>query len=241
MSIFTGKYLEVRNRFSSWLDITPANVTNPYLDYINRGQRKLWMYRDWKALIPPPVALTVTDKVASVPADFGKLRRVFTDTDSDLIPDKMYYQRDRMPGNSYWFYDDFDKGTGHEHKIQFSKDPQSTVYLEYVKILDPFTATDSETNPADEYSFFPPELLLMAAQTEHTSNYRSRQAEYKPLRDMYEKELRAFTSVHAARGVNPNRYLRDSMGKMIWTSHATMDGTHGDAIRNSGYPSDRLI
>ena len=160
----------VYGRLREWL-LDQGNVgdyvTDVSLDLLNRANQNLWGKQFWQDLMKWQL-LTLTNKVATLPSDFGKTYCVFEDSDSDGKPDKYYYLNGK-PINGYRKETVYTKADGKSFTFRFFQTPGSPLYLLHQKVIDDFTAAGvaEATEAAREYIFWPEELLLLEAQLIH--------------------------------------------------------------------------
>lgn len=200
----------IKNRMLDWLQFsnTGGNVTDLALDLLNRAQRELWNYRAWEYLVTR-ANLTVTNKAATLPAGFGKVIRVFSDTNADGLPDFYYYNRSSRADDGYRLSDAFVKATGHAWTMTFWSAPQNTVTLEYQIVLEDFAGTDTE------YSFFPGELLLARAQKIHITEAALVGNEYTAIVTREKELLLDYEHAHHYRNMDMRMELNDENGTQI--------------------------
>jgi len=217
----------IKNRLLDWLQFanTGGNVSDLALDLLNRAQRELWNYRAWEYSVRR-VTLTVSNKVATLPAGFGKVLRVFSDTNGDGLPDFYYYNRSSRADDGYYLTDSFAKATGHSWTMTFWSAPQNTVTLEYQIILDDFNGAETE------YSFFPGELLLVRAQKIHITEAALVGNDYTAIMNREKELLLDYEHAHHYRNVDPRMELSDENGTQIENEEFDLGGGTGAAANS---------
>ncbi len=159
MPLYAETFEQVADRFKEWLvdrDLEGDYVENIALDYINRANQNLWGRAFWDDLMVH-AALTLSNKQATFPADYGRTYCVYHDQDSDGKPD-FFYCKDGRYGQGYRLTRTYSPAAGSSFTAKFFATPSYTPYLLYQKRLDDFTGTGTE------YIFWPAELLLKEAQ-----------------------------------------------------------------------------
>lgn len=213
-------FSNVYNRYLDWLNDqanTGGNVTNNALDTINRAQRNLWQYRAWCELVKT-ASLTVTNLVASLPSDYGRLISMWHDSDSDGKPDFYYYLEGR-PDNGYRLRDPFTKAGGHSRTVTFFRAPSYTPQIEYQFALDDFT------NVGTEYSFFPEDLLFAEAQLIHVADGAFIAGNDINTIEKRRNELRRdFEDAHQWLNADMRMQSNDSFGHEVQQEEYAMDG-----------------
>jgi len=204
----------IRNRMLDWLsDVANEgnNITDLATDLLNRAQRELWEYRAWEYLLESGYSLTISSKAATLPSDFGRMVRVWHDTDGDNRPDFYYYNRSNRVDDGYYIVSGFTKAAGHTWTINFYNSPTQTVKIDYIKTLEDFTGTGTE------YSFFPGELLLCTAQKIHITESDMIGPEYSAMRQRQLEMLANYE--HANHYVNVDMRLEvvDDAGDRVET------------------------
>ena len=181
---------EVNNRLKDWMinDVDSANIANRSLDLINRAKDTLLEYKPWNDLTKRS-ELTITNKQASVPSDFGYLAgyKVFSQTNDNSGPNVFYYEGQRF-NYGYRWANAFTKDGGHDKSIIFYQTPPYSVYIEYVMALEDYTGSGTE------YLFFPAELTLRAAQVRHIIESGITGSEVTQIREDYQLLLDQYTS-----------------------------------------------
>lgn len=218
MAYHSDLFSEIKNRLTDWLESTGGAVTALEKDLLNRAQRSLWNNAPWDYLVKTQ-ALALTNKAATLPADFGKVLSVWHDSDGDGRPDFYYYNSSRYADNGYYIRDAFAKATGHAWTITFFAAPSNTPYLEYQATLANFA--DSGT----EYSFFPGDLLLLKAQEIHITEMGLVGSEYQAIKTRLEEELRDYKQAHQWINHDPRVVQNDWHGDPIEVPNYALDGS----------------
>lgn len=192
MPFVADLYSEIKNRFLDFIDEdnTGANVSDLALDYLNRSQKALRMYRKWEELLVT-ASLTLSGNSATLPADCGELLRVYHDSNSDGAPDWYYFHRDSDTSRGYYITNTFAKATGHTRTITFYSTPSHTPKIDYIQVLTDFVGTGTE------YSFFPGELLLCKAKELYLLDAGLvNQPEIKAIKDQLKELLADYIAGH---------------------------------------------
>lgn len=227
-TIYDVLYATFSKRLTDWLREVGGEVTDLTLDLCNRAQDWLWLRRDWEDLIVRQT-LSLTDKSASLPSNFGRVLRVWHDSDEDGKPDYYYYRQARYD-DGYYISDSFTKAAGHSKTITFFQDPTHTVTLEYIKTLDHFVGS------GDEYSFFTPDLLIRTAQKIHIEESDLVGKEYEAIINSHAELLRDYEVAHQYRNSDMRMESLDDHGDPIETESYNLIG---DTDRwNGGYSND---
>lgn len=216
-TIYNVPYSTFSKRLTDWLTTVGGEVSNLTLDLANRGMDRLWLEADWEDLIGRQV-LSLTDKSASLPDDFGRVVRVWHDSDSDGKPD-FYYYAYANHDNGYYISDSFAKATGHNKTITFYRDPSHTPTVEYVKALTHFTAGEDA-----EYSFFPPDLLIRAAQMTHIEEADLVGNEFDAIERSYNAMLYKYKATHQFKNRDMYHEMRDELGDRIENDQYNLTG-----------------
>lgn len=228
MSYWTTKYSDVAPRLKDWLRVGDGgNVSDVALDLLNRAQDWLWQYKAWPYLAKT-IQLTLTNNAVTLPSDFGRVIDVYDDSNGDGYPDKRYFENNWDITRRYTLTDSFATATGHSWVMTFNN-PAAAPYLKYQKLLTAFAGTGTE------YSFFPAQLIIRAAQIIHYDEKGIEGSDYSALKQSLEDELRdyqqATVQTNSARSVP----LRDNVGQIVSVEHISLSGA-GDA----GYPTNAL-
>lgn len=199
----------------------------------NRAMKSLWMAREWQRLMKE-TALTITSGVASLPAKFGREVAIGSSlADSGQIDWK--FCKDSQVGRGYKITSTFDKATGHTMSMTFFTpyDTGSTIYLRYIEYLDNFTGTGTE------YSFFPANLIILAAQKINTAEQAKIQ-ENQLITQRYEDELlRYCNSVQNNNAGFDAGILPDRYGNEVSIQNYKIDGSIDKGYFDSRYPNSR--
>ena len=184
------------------------------------------MRRDWEDLIVRYSLSSLSAKSQSLPADFGRVVRLWHDSDGDGRADYWYYAYGKYD-DGYYISDDFEKATGHSKTITFYRSPTHTPTLEYIKTLDHFEGTGTE------YSFFPPDLLLRTAQKVHIEEADLVGNEYQAIINAHAELLRDYEVAHQYRNRDMRNEILDDYGDPIDVEQYNLSG---DTDRwNDGY------
>lgn len=140
---------------------TGNNVENYVLDTINRAQAWISMYRPWDFLKKIAPLTIGVDRICSLPTDLNTILRIYVNNDDggqyvDYYPDAPAVEE------RYELFDDFTASSGHVWYIQLPSAASivGPLYLKYTYDLQDITE-------ADNFLFYPSELLLRTAQKLH--------------------------------------------------------------------------
>lgn len=226
MGYWTGTYEEVYDRLNDWWEkSTGGNVSDPYLDMINRAKDWLWQRAEWDYLTKTyNISAVLSGLSAALPSDFGRMRTngVYSDTNGDGLPEYWYYLRSRDVSKRYTIADNFTKAAGHSRTITFGQAPIATCYADYVAVLDAFTGTGTE------YSFFPSGLLFRACQKLILDERGVSGVDVQTITNSLTEELRDFIKAHQAANVDKNTLVRDARGQLIQIESYMSDGSDDD-------------
>lgn len=214
------------NRLVDWLQVKDQgnSVTDIVLDYLNRGQRRILGERDWDPLIKIQ-SLTLVSNVVTLPSDCDKPIEIYADADGDGHADDFYYQEGRED-NGGRFASSFTNALGHTTTFTFFATPTSAPVLKYRRRLDDFTGTG-------DYSFFPADILLRAAQLEHLEEAGPDfQAEFQTIQGAYQRLLSKLTFELVDMGVDMRNEVKDNNGRRVEVESSALDG-------GGGYSSSR--
>ena len=236
MSFLNQKYEEISNRFKEWLPESNEgeNISNKALTYINQAQSDLNIYREWKDLIVR-VELTLTNKAATLPSDCAHicLNGVYQDTDVDGLEDNFYNEDSGRNNNGYYIRSAFTKAAGRSREIVFYYDPPESMYLKYIKSLEDFTASE-----ADEYSFFPGQLLLSKAQLLCLQDDGRFGDEFQMVQKTFDDSMADFQNSVQYENFDMRMEAKDDHGKKVSVeSYSLSDSTNENVRRN--YPNDQ--
>lgn len=241
MALNSELFYDIKNRLNDWLRITGGDVSNRPLDLLNRAQNWLTEYKRWTDMMHrvelTPVAGSSTQ--FTLPSDMASFTIVNYDSDSDGKPDKYYYRHARHH-DGYEITDNFDKSTGHSWVITFYLAPEYTPEVYYQKRLEDFvdydTAAEHTANP--QYTFFPGELLLRAAQVIHIEETGLVSAEVQIIQNSLKNLLENYEQAHH----NVNNDLRmeilDDSGERVWNEASSLMGDFGSYYSKEGYEND---
>ncbi len=161
--------------------------------------------------------LTLSGTEANLPSDCVRIINIFYDSNGDGHPDG-YYFRDNGPDGGYEITDTFSKATGHSRVINFFSALSQTPKITYQYALSDFE--DSGT----EYSFFPGELLLKAAQRLHIVETGLVGIEMQAIISECDKLLRDYTQSHQNLNNQMRISINDDFGNEIQTSGVNLSG-----------------
>ena len=199
------------------------------LAYFNRAQDFLWQRRPWQELITRVQLTMTTSTTASLPAACGRLIRVWYDSDSDGRPDKYFFNNGKYD-DGYYITNTFTKAGGHVRTISFYRGPDHTPYIEYLRLLERFTGTGS----GDEYSYFPPNLLVKTAQKIHIEESDLVGNEYKAILDAWAEEIRDYEQSHQWLNIDMRMQNNDDAGDPIETEQYNLETATSERY-NDGY------
>jgi len=227
---FNDTFITLKNRADDWLDEKGGNVSDLASDLLNRAQYQIWEANAWDRTVKNGL-LTIANKSASLPSDFGREIFVYSDYDNDGKPDRRYY-RDGDTNTGYRIIDTFDKTTGHNKAITFFGDTESNMYIRYVPVLEDMV------NDAD-YSYFPSDLVLAKAQIIHISENGGDGNELNPLMLQFDKMMLDYIQRTQYKNNNMDMTVNDLQGNEISNpSYSLSDGESYNADY-SDEPNDR--
>lgn len=230
-SVHGSLFSSIKNRMLDWITISNDgnNVSDVCLDYLNEAQNELRLEALWHELLIISSALTVTDKVATLPSDVGEICSVYH-ADSNGKPTCFFYNKSIFSSEGYREINAGDKGTGFSKTIKFWLEPSSDVYLDYYKILDDFTGSGTE------YSWFTGRLLLQKAQLMYLEDEGlSSTSEYSVLLSAFERSLSNFKRGHQNVNIDMRMVQRDNLGHVITFGAYNLSHGEDDRLWNEAY------
>lgn len=223
MAYWGGTYTAVNNRLKDWWKKTSGgNVSDPFLDLINRANRWLWQRAEWDYLTKTyNLSAVLNGLSASLPADFGRVRTngVYSDTNGDGLPDHYYFLKSSDATKRYKVACTFSVAAGHSWTITFCQSPQSVCYMDYVAVLNDFTGVGTE------YTFFPDDLLFRAAQKTLLDERGVSGIDVQTITNALTEQLRDFIKCHQAPNVDRNSVVKDSYGRRVQLESYMSDGS----------------
>ena len=234
MGYQTETYDVISKRLGDWLEATGGEIENLPLDLLNRAQNKILSEDQWadtmaSAQLAPVVG---EERTYYLPTDMATLFFIFTDSDGDGKPDNYMYRQSRR-NKGYEERDRFAIATGHSRVVTFYMEPTYAPRAFYQKRLADFTDV---TTP--QYSFFPGELLLRAAQVIHIEENGIVSAEVQILRSSYADELKKYREAHHNVNADLTMDLKDSQGYQVYLESADLQGNFSGVNFNRGYNND---
>jgi len=224
-------FLSLYNRVKDVLNIEGGNVSDVALDLINRAQNRLVMEHEWDGL-KKIAALTISNKTASMPADFGREIMLYVDSDGDGKPEDYLY-KDGLTNSGYRINATFTKAAGYTYTITFYETPSSTVYLVYMPNLTEFLAAD--ITGAATYSFFPAEIMVKQALVIHMAESGEENNQYQILKAELTEDIRKFQAASQYSNEDFSRELKNSLGNNVSIDEDYLDGSGG---YNANYEGD---
>jgi hypothetical protein len=228
--VFSDKLSDIAPSFESWCDSSSTGgeyITDLTVEYANRAQEALWF--------DPPMGWDYLTKTAeltlggtsglevTLPADFGVLLQVYSDTDRDGKPDYYYFKDGRLL-EGFKFNDAFTKAAGHVFSLQFYQSPMMPLFAKYQAKLEKFEGSEEE-----EYSFFPKNLLLRKMQHLRCLD-KGMLDEWKALSVDFERDLAKFKSQHQNIVASPEMQLNDASGSPVYIPrYSVISGGSGSA------------
>lgn len=224
-------YEVISKRLSDWLNTVGGEIANLPLDLLNRAQNKILSEDQWadtmaSAQLTPVVG---EERTYYLPTDMATLFYIFYDSDGDGKPDGYMYRQSRR-NKGYEEYDRFDVATGHSRVVTFYREQTYAPRAFYQKRLADFT--DVTTT---QYSFFPGELLLRAAQVIHIEESGLVGAEVSILRGSYADELKKYREAHHNVNADLTMDLKDAEGAQICLEAVDLQGNFSGVNFNRGY------
>lgn len=219
MGYFNGTYgTDIRLPLLDWLTNSGAskNVSDLVLTLSNRAQQNLWAKKPWSNLAVR-VALSLSSGVYTLPANFGRIIDIWADLSGQGIPSYWFYDGDNYEGG-YRLDAGFTKAGGYARTITFHYGQQSSAYMRYQKLLDDFTGEGTE------YSYFPPNLVLLEAQKISTME-KGNVKEWQALSAMFEEVFKDFCNATQWINYDPNPKLNDRNGNEVQLESYSLNGS----------------
>ena len=230
--VTNGLYSRVAARVSYFLNTNSVSVENGnlVLDLINRGQERLEMESDWEQLYKTSTLPIMPDRTALLPIDCEKVIRVYFDP-IGLGKALGYYTKDGDLIYGYQRIDVYAKATGmsQEQLKFFFTQPFYPTLLLYKTGLPRFTGTGTE------YSFFPEQLLLRAAQLEHLEENPANPADLQSIRIAYQTALFNYKKMVVGTNADYRNTIKDWSGNQVQIQAYSPDG--GQTVPRSFSPS----
>lgn len=229
MGIWNGKISDIRARLRDWLiySTSSGNVANLDLDLLNRANEYLQAYRSWDSLVKT-VTLTLdgTGRSAVLPTDLKSILEVYVDNLVIGKPNFWFYENDSDVAFRYTKEYTYDKATGGYWTITFpSVSPLlNSPKLKYNVLLPSFTGVDENGVEIDEYSFFPPELLLRCAQKIHAEEKGLSGDFVGLILQSFNEQIKIFETMAQANNQRPDLTPKNKFGMPTKISGHTLDG-----------------
>ncbi len=197
-------------RFRAQLNLSSVTgITDLALDHAKRAQSTLWGLKEWSPLLKR-AALTVSDRVATLPSDFGRLIQggVYEDSDGTGHPD-YYYTLNGDYQTGYRWANEFDANTSaFVWKIEFHTAP-SNPYVAYIQVLPELTGSSS-------YLFFPQELLLSQMKLHYLEDRNKPDSNaYQVAQNSFWRELQNFVNMTQYQNVSLRQEIRGPYGEPV--------------------------
>jgi hypothetical protein len=231
MAFYNEKISTIRARLSDWLKITGGAVTNLDLDLLNRAHQWLQSYRNWDCL-KKTVALSVADnliegvtypKSSILPIDLDTIFSVYVDNATVGMPNIYFYENDNDIAQRYtkqYLFNSADATKSFWLITWPSVSPLlSGPKCEYLRIVPDFTGSE-----ADEYSFFPGELLLRCAQKIRIDEKGLTGDNNQALLLSFREVLSQFERMNQANNVRPDMVPKNKWGRPIHINGYTLGG-----------------
>ena len=215
---FSDTYLtDIKPVMQDWLTNSVAgnNVSDLPLNYTNRAQQDLWEERPWSQL-EVFEAMTLSGLTYSIPAALGKIIRI---AEYDSYGQMIYeYKEGDNPSYGYSVNWGFTKAGGYSGTITFNTVIGSgTLKIVYIKALDDFTGSGTE------YSYFPKQLILLAAQRIAALD-KGNIGEYQGITAEYDRKIKKFEKATHQINADTRPYLRDRAGNHVVTPNYSLGG-----------------
>ena len=215
---FTDTYADdIKPVMTDWLtnSLTGNTVGDLSLNFSNRALRSLWAERPWSQL-EVFTEMTVTNLQYTIPDALGKIIRIAEyDSYGKMLVE---YKEGDNPSYGYSVNWGFTKDAGYSGTITFNTVVGSgTLKIIYIKALDKFTGTGTE------YSYFPAQLMLLAAQRIAALD-KGNVGEWQALTAAYDRELKIFEKATYQVNVDTRPYLRDRAGNEVTTPNYSLGG-----------------
>lgn len=232
MSYNAETYTVISNRLSDWLRVTGGKVSNLPLDLLNRGQNKIQGEKPWSKLMFNIELEQVEDETNTylLPDEMITYKLLGYDTDEDGKMDGYFYRHARR-SQGFEIEDRFDKAAGHKYYVRFYVAPFNTPIVRYQKQLTDFTGEDTE------YSYFPGEFLLRAAQLVHIEETGLKPSDVQIIKNSYNDELKKYESNHHMVNNDLRMEMLDNAGTPISTESTSLQGDFSGSDLYRGLPN----
>ena len=218
-------------RLADWLNVgTSSNIANVPLDLLNRGVRKIASERDWDILEVSQV-LTVDDNNSVLLPDLDIIHAIYDGVDGQRP--ETFITNEGRENTGYKVTNTFVLSSGWTRSIRFYSATNGTIFIEYKRIVPPFTS-----DYANEYTMFPENLVLRAAQLEHILEAGLDANLAQSIQADYDKELKKTIMLYEDENVDMRNEIKDSEGQRIITENYELNG---DISNTSSDRDDRDV
>lgn len=208
-------------RMVDFLNQTGGEIASAPVDYLNRAQQQLAGAKPWDLLVGRSVLTLDSSNSAALPADCDSIILVGSDSDGDGKLDQYYYQ-DGESANGFKLSNAFTLAAGHAVTITFFTTPPNAITLVYKKTLSDFTY-DSGGTYANQYTFFPEELLVLRAQKIHLEESGLDANLLQSIRDAEDDAFRAYVMENISNNADMVPSVNDADGERISLSRYTLN------------------
>lgn len=215
---------DIKNELNDWLNVRGGDVTDMALSLINQAIEQLWNRRPWDVLLKT-ATLSLTNNIAPLPADFGRLVYIGSDLDGDGVVDWYYSNGDRNTKKRYDFESTLSSTNQITLSVKFNDTPQQTPKICYVVKLN------KVVNDTD-YLFFPASLVLVTAQKIHEKDNDGIATQWKELIVDFEE-----SNYHIDRSMQ--KIQQDVNFNALYIENYDLEGTTSDYIPSRPNSEDR--
>lgn len=231
----------IRKRLRDWLVYSPVgnNVDSLDLDLLNRAQMWLSQYRQWDMLTKTVNIAVDENKTAVLPDDLNALLEVYVMLGNIGKPTLWYTANSPDIASRYTIDYTFDKATGRTATISFPFNAiiQGPLYIKYTYNLPDFVGTDEEGNELTEYSFFPPNLLLVCAKKIFSEDKGVTGDSQQLILNSFNEELRKFEMNSQYNNQAMDLTVKNKYGFPIKINGHALDGQGSGGAHSPYVPS----
>lgn len=205
-------------RLKDWLNRTSGETPNLHVDLVNRATDWLWSKYLWEFLVKDASLTLDANREASLPADFGKVVKVFNGNGTG-IEDYRYFANHEDYARRYDLVTAFDKATGHAWKLRFASAHGSSIYCRYQQGWTQYSSED-----ASSYLLFPAELTLRTAQKLRMEDKGATGPEWEIINSAAREALDTFVTAHQYIDRDPRLPTVDANFRIVKLDMVDMDG-----------------
>lgn len=229
-------YTNLKNRLNDWLRVTGGDVTSLPQDLLNRGQNKIQEEEPWSQLMIDAAMSAVSGeaKTYAFPSDMVCYKLIGYDNDSDGKPDQYFYRHSQRVAEGYRVENRFDISTGQSLVAIFYQNPSYPPIVRYQKQLEDF----DDTEETAQYSYFPGELLIRAAQLIHVEETGLTGVAIDAIKTSYNDLLMRYKANHQYVNNDLRMEILDNGGSLISTESTSLTGDFSGNDNYRGYDND---